>query len=99
MIQSDFNHSFTWTGVISARFEEHFLNMNDKNKNSVFYNHKMEHHNGKEFRINVNIINTHLGDPMRRQVSEGVCIAELKPRLNRKEEWSTGRLIKQYTQP
>ena len=80
---------------MGERYTEHFT---DKNKDhSVFYNHGVEHHNGEDYELDVSILNSHIGDPMRRQVAEGVCIAELNPILNRKEEWSTGRIIKGST--
>ena len=65
------------------------------NQQSVFYNHKLEVHNlnGNNFDFQINILNTHPGDPMRRQVAEAVCIEEINPKLNRKEEWTTGRLM------
>ena len=76
---------------------EHFNSMDDSN--SVFYDHKVNFHGGQKLKLNVNIISSHTGDPMRRQVAECVCIDELKPLLNRKEEWSTGRLIVRTQQP
>ena len=81
---------------LGERFEEHFLSMNVKD--SVFYGHKMGYHDGKDFEVSVEILNSHIGDPMRIQVSEGVCISEIKPKLERKEEWATGRIIRQTTQ-
>ena len=75
--------------------------MNDKQ--SVFYNHKTECHNGLDFNYTVSVqLNSQndIGDPMRRQVSEAVCISEFAPKLNRKEEWATGRLLmNRTTQP
>lgn len=84
---------------LGERFLEHFKNLDDSN--STFYDHKVNIHEGQDlkFKFNVNIINSHTGDPMRRQVAEGVCIDELKPLLNRKDEWSTGRLIIRTQQP
>ena len=77
---------------LGERFREHFMYRN--NQQSVFYNHKLEVHNGNNFDFQINILNTHPGDPMRRQVAEAVCIEEINPKLNRKEEWTTGRLLK-----
>ena len=82
---------------LGERFTEHYKGLDDVN--SVFYDHKVDIHGGQDLEFNVSILNTHTGDPMRRQVSEGVCIEELKPILNRKEEWSTGRLIVKTGQP
>ena len=81
---------------LGERFEEHLACMNDKQ--SVFFNHKTECHSGLNFNYTVSVLNnTHIGDPMRRQVSEAVCINEFAPKLNRKEEWTTGRLLKNRT--
>ena len=76
---------------------EHFKNTNDVN--SVFYNHKINVHGGQDLKFSITIINSHTGDPMRRQVAEGVSIETIQPLLNRKEEWSTGRLIVRTQQP
>ena len=51
---------------LGERFMEHFHNVDDVN--SVFYNHKINIHEGQNLKFNISIINSHTGDPMRRQV-------------------------------
>ena len=78
---------------LGERFGEHLTGFRKQSPTSVFHNHKIDFHNGNDIELRLKVLSSHRGDPMRRQVSEGVNIAELQPKLNQKEEWSTGRIL------
>ena len=46
-----------------------------------------ERHDGEKFMLRVEVISAHPGDAMLRQVTEATLIRELKPGLNRKDEF------------
>ena len=72
---------------IGERFAEHCAQHKNLTTGSVFAPHFKLKHAGLEQDLELKIIRTCAGDAMLRQVTEAVCIAEEKPKLNTKMEW------------
>lgn len=72
---------------IGERFAEHCAQHKNLSTGSVFAPHFKMKHAGLEQDLELKIIRTCAGDAMLRQVTEAVCIAEEKPKLNTKMEW------------
>ena len=68
---------------LGERVQEHV-----RGKSSALHEHMQKKHEGQFQEIQVKILNRCPGDAMLRQVMESTYIKELKPEMNRKEEWT-----------
>ena len=69
------------------RIPEHIRLYNNNDAESVFYQHMVDCHNGEKKDIYFRIIAHCPNDALLRQVTEAVYIKELKPSMNKKEEF------------
>ena len=78
--------------TLGERVNEHLRAYNNSNAASVFHKHVREQHNGEKQEVDVEIISTHPGDAMLRQVTEAMTIATENPELNRKTKFGNTNL-------
>ena len=80
---------------IGERVNEHITGYENKSKNSVFHRHVVDEHQGIPQEIEIKVLASCRNDAMLRQVTEAVCIKELKPMINMKEEWGNTNNIRE----
>ena len=79
--------------TLGERFREHQTKYDAGDyEKSVFSDHMRERHDGYKFMLRVEVISAHPGDAMLRQVTEATLIRELKPGLNRKDEFGNSNV-------
>ncbi len=72
---------------IKERTSEHLYACRMRSKDSVFYKHFSQKHNGNENELQIEILGRCSGDAMLRQCMESVAIRDKEPSLNSREEW------------
>ena len=74
---------------LQERYKQHKEKLKTRSKDSVFWKHMKEYHEGKVTNLDVKIIGNYPFDATLRQVSEAGYIRETTPDLNIKEEYRT----------
>ena len=72
---------------IKERTVEHEQKCRQKLKESAHHKHNLEQHKGEQPDFVVKVLGRCPSDPMLRQCMESVCIRDLKPDMNMREEW------------
>ena len=83
---------------LKERTIEHDQKCRQKLKESAHHKHNMTHHNGEKQNLVIKILGRCPNDPMLRQCMEAVCIRELNPEMNLREEWGNKKKSSQRQQ-
>ena len=74
---------------LQERYKQHKEKLKTRSKDSVFWKHMRECHDGKLTNLDVKVVGSYPFDATLRQVSEAGYIRETIPDLNTKEEYRT----------